>query len=91
MKTMPLKQAQARLYAIAQGKKDAELTLLTWKQDRTVEVERQQDTVFLRESGFQTSELTFSSASDMKHALKDAIAREFPRSHRVYVRERERR
>lgn len=88
MKAMPLKQAQERLYSVAQRKRDTSLTLLTWKQDRSVEVECIEGTIVLREHGYRESELTFTQAHDMKHALKDACAREFPRSNRVHVLER---
>lgn len=88
MKTMPLKQAQAHIYAAAQGKKDVIVTLLTWKQDRSIEVEHARGVLILRENGYQKSESVFAQARDMKHALKEAFAREFPRSNRIYVNER---
>lgn len=87
VKAMPLKQAEARLYAVAQGKKDASLTVFTWKRDRWVEVERCADTITLREHGFRDDEQDYAQARDMKRALKDACAREFPRSNRVHVAE----
>lgn len=88
MKAMPLKQAQAHLFSAAQRKRDITLTMLTWKQDRSVEVERVADAIVLREHGYRESELTFAQARDMKHAFKEACAREFPRSTRVHVIER---
>lgn len=88
MKSMPLKQAEARLYSVAQGKANAKATVLTWKSDRSVEVERSGDTITLRETGFVDSEATFFQARDMKRSLKDACAREFPRSNRVHIEER---
>ena len=85
MKAMPLKQGEAQLFAIAQRKRDGELKLLTWKQDRSVSVARVGDAIILREQGFLNQELTFSSPSELKHELKAACDREFPRSHRVKV------
>lgn len=85
MKAMPLKQAEARLYSIAQRRRNASIKVLTWKQDRSVEVEYRDDVIYLREQGYHNVELQFDSPHDMKHALKDACDREFPRSARVHV------
>lgn len=88
MKAMPLKQAQALLYATAQRRRNGSVKALTWKQDRLVEVELRDGAILLREQGFENSELQFNSPHDMKHALKVACDREFPRSTRVHVVER---
>lgn len=87
MKAMPLKQAQAQLYAVAQRQRPAKFTAYTWKQDRSVSVEYRDGVVTLREQGYENAELTFATAHDMKHALKEAYAREFPRSNKVKVSE----
>lgn len=88
MKAMPLKQAEARLYSVAQRRRGAEITLLTWKQDRSVALEYRDGVLILREHGYCDEELVFETAHDLKHSLKAACAREFPRSNRVHVSER---
>lgn len=85
---MPLKQAEAQLFAVAQRAQNASLTALTWKRDRWVEVEFLDGLIYLREEGYEHQELTFSEARALKHALKQACAREFPRSNRVHVIQR---
>ncbi|MDR6938715.1 hypothetical protein [Arcanobacterium hippocoleae] len=92
MKAMPLKQAQARLYATAQRGQNAAVTVYTWKQDRWVEVTYKDDgRIILREHGYRNETSTFDQAHQLKRALKDACAREFPRSNKVHVSEHSKR
>ncbi|XCB29326.1 hypothetical protein RQN30_08755 [Arcanobacterium hippocoleae] len=86
MKLLPLKQAQQTLITAVQRRHDTKVTLLTWKRDRSVSIVIQGGTIHLREDGYENRDITLSSCTDsLKRELKDACAREFPRSHQVYV------
>ena len=88
MKAMPLKQGEAQLYAVAQRGQNRAVKLYTWKQDRSVEVEWRDGVITLREQGFVNEQTEYAAARALKHPLKVACAREFPRSNKVKVSER---
>lgn len=85
MKLVPLRQAQVR-YMNFMGQKQADcLKLLTYKKDRSVMLRKEQGQWMLEESGYKNQKVPVDNTS--KKLLKEAFAREFPRSTRLYMQE----
>ncbi len=61
------------------------LELLTWKRDRSLVIVREtEDTVLVREEGFERHEYRVGIAR-LRKLLKTLLRREFPRSRRIRV------
>lgn len=89
MKLVPLRQAQVVWMNAIKNKKLDSLQLMTFKKDRWVKLENRDDTLVLIEKGYLNQE-TILGSKDEKKQLKDAFAREFPRSTRIYLQQKER-
>ena len=87
MKSLPIRQAERLLLSAAAGSEETEVAMYTAKKDRSLTVRVTGGTVTIAEKGYERQETSFPSEerSAAKKALKEAIDREFPRSHRVYV------
>ena len=88
MKSLPLRQAEKQLLALAGGDSgEGRLTLLTAKKDRSLTVIVSGGVATVREEGFENRETAYDAGdrSHLKKALREAFDREFPRSHRLYV------
>lgn len=86
MKLMPIKQAQAKFFNATSDKSLQAITLYTFKKDRSVTLEREEEGWMLIESGFENDRVAITSPKD-KRLVKEAFKREFPRSTRAYVSE----
>lgn len=76
MKSINVKQAERLVKALAKAGPVTKVTLLTRKKDRQLTIER----------GFYTGQISLNlSDGQAKHALLQAIKREFPRSHQLYL------
>lgn len=86
MKAVDYKQAQKTVYAHLKKRQTAEVLLMTWKKDRQVVI-RYGETVIVEEDGYvhQTVELSYDEA---KSKIKHILAKEFPRSRRLYLQEK---
>lgn len=87
MKLMPIKQAQAKFFNATSDKGLQAITLYTFKKDRSVTLEREENGWVLIENGFENDRVALISPKD-KRLVKEAFKREFPRSTRAYVSER---
>lgn len=87
MKLMPIKQAQAKLFNAVSDKRLHELSLHTFKKDRSVALHREEDGWLLIEQGFETDRMALPKGPQGKRLVKEAFKREFPRSTRAYVDE----
>ena len=87
MKLMPIKQAQAKLFNAPADKSLKEITLSTFKKDRSVGLRRNDEGWLLVEEGFESNSTELTSGSAGKRLIKEAFSREFPRSTRAYVAE----
>ena len=91
MKLVPAKQAQAAFMNApsAPGTPGGKtLALYTFKKDRWVRLEPTADGWVLDEHGFTNACTPLPPGRDAKRLLKEAFAREFPRSNKIYVEER---
>lgn len=86
MKRIPLRQAQVKWLAALRQPELESITLWTFKKDRWVKLEREGDSLLLTESGFQNTRQELTAAGAKKQ-LKEAFAREFPRSTQLYIQE----
>lgn len=86
MKRIPLRQAQVKWLAALRRPDLDSITLWTFKKDRWIRLEHRQAEWILTESGFENSQTTLDPES-AKKALKEAFAREFPRSTQLYIQE----
>ena len=84
MKMIPLKQALTLMHTAAQRAEGVSVRLCTFKRDRWVELSVQPDGLLLRVSGYEHSQELYPDFATLKHPLKQALEREFPRSHMVY-------
>lgn len=87
MKLVPIKQAQAKFFNALADKNLRALTLSTFKKDRSLTIERQEDGWTLTESGFQNCSQPVPAGAGGKRLLKEAFKREFPRSANAYLAE----
>lgn len=87
MKLMPIKQAQAKLANAMADKGLRELSLATFKKDRSLTLRREADGWMLLEEGFQSALIPIAPDAQGKRLVKEAFKREFPRSTRAYVAE----
>ena len=87
MKLMPIKQAQAKLANAMADKGLRELSLTTYKKDRSITLRREADGWMLLEEGFQSARTSIAPDAQGKRLVKEAFKREFPRSTRAYVAE----
>lgn len=91
MKLVPAKQAQAA-FMNAPGASSTSggkgLALYTFKKDRWVRLEPTADGWVLDEHGFVNVRTPLPPGRDTKRLLKEAFAREFPPSNKIYVEER---
>lgn len=87
MKLMPIKQAQAKLFNAPSDKALKEISLSTFKKDRTVTLRHIGETWLLIEDGFESNETALTQGPASKRLIKEAFNREFPRSTRAYVSE----
>lgn len=88
MKLIPLRQAQVLWMNAPKNKKLESLSLYTFKKDRFVKLEKRDGTLLLSEKGYVNQETALGGKDDKK-LLKEAFAREFPRSTRIYVQQTE--
>ncbi|MFB9769274.1 hypothetical protein [Lactiplantibacillus modestisalitolerans] len=87
MQSMPIKQAETLLKRQLKTGQAQRLTLLTQKKDRALTLETQAAAVTVIEAGFVQATRTYDrSAAGTRRAVRVAFQREFPRSHRVYVK-----
>lgn len=85
MKLVPLRQAQVRyMNFMRQSQKDT-LRLLTFKKDRSLTIKKEAGKWLLEESGFVHETILLDNHA--RKQLKQAFAREFPRSSRLYMQE----
>ena len=87
MKLMPVKQAQAKLANAMADTGLRELSLATFKKDRSLTLRREADGWLLLEEGFQSARTPIAPDAKGKRLVKEAFKREFPRSTRAYVSE----
>ncbi len=90
MKSLPLRQAEKTLLSAAVSSVERCVRAYTFKKDRFVSMQVLADgTITVEEYGFrkETAAYLSSDKSAIRKALKEAFAREFPRSHRVYCEE----
>lgn len=87
MKLVPVKQAQARLFNAMADKTLRQLTLSTFKKDRSLTLERREEGWLLVEDGFQKHHEPIPAGAPGKRLLKEAFKREFPRSANAYIAE----
>lgn len=69
------------LSKMGEGKK---LTVLSFKKDRFVSFSLESGNILINESGFKHETITVSK-EDLKKKVKDILATEFPRSHKVQI------
>lgn len=87
MKLMPIKQAQAKLLNALADKTLREITLSTFKKDRSVALCKNGDQWTLVEQGYQDKCCELPGGPTSKRLIKEAFGREFPRSNKAYVTE----
>ena len=87
MKLVPVKQAQAKFFNAPADKGLKSLTLATFKKDRFLTLERDEEGWMLIEDGFEKDRSPLPPGAAGKRLLKEAIKREFPRSANAYLTE----
>lgn len=87
MKLVPAKQAQAAFMNAPGASGGKALALYTFKKDRWVSLEPTVDGWVLDEHGFTNARTPLPSGRNAKRLLKEAFARKFPRSNKIYVEE----
>lgn len=87
MKLVPMKQGVARALALCGKGARGGIELRTFKKDRGLKVTAGEGTVRLEEDGFLDEVVEVASGTDAKRAVREAVAREFPRSNKLYVQE----
>ena len=87
MKLIPVKQAQAKIANATANKNLQEISLCTFKKDRSVTLKRQATGWMLEEHGFENCLAPLPDAADGKRLIKAAFKREFPRSNKLYLTE----
>ncbi|CAM3221468.1 hypothetical protein [Lactiplantibacillus plajomi] len=86
MKCLPIKQAETLLKKVVKQHRPTTLTLLTKKKDRSVTVQVTTVAMKLIERGYLKQDQNFSFEDNAgKHAVQQALKREFPRSHQLYM------
>ena len=98
MKLLPLRQAESAVLKAIKSGTPQTLVLATFKRDRslTVTIAESADsenagekgaglTVVIETKGYENATHAFADVGEARHAFKKACAREFPRSHKVYV------
>lgn len=88
MKLIPLRQAQVVWMNASKNRKLASLMLYTFKKDRWIKLENREEGLVLCEKGYRDQETVLDGKEDKK-LLKEAFAREFPRSTRIYLQQTE--
>ncbi len=89
MRLMPVKQAQAKLMGAPADAGLRALSLLSFKKDRALALERDAEGRWeLVEDGFEHARAPLPAGAAGKRAIRDAFRREFPRSNKLYVDER---
>ena len=91
MKLVPIKQAATQLTNF--GRKGQTNTsyirIATFKQDRCISASIQGDTVHVQARGYESSDTAFAvGSSEYRHAVKQLLKREFPRSTHAYLERR---
>lgn len=86
MKRISLRQAQVKWLSAPRRSDLESITLWTFKKDRWIRLEHRKAEWILIESGFENSQ-TILDPKSAKKALKEAFAREFPRSTQLYIQE----
>lgn len=87
MRLVPMKQGVASALALCGKGARGGLELRTFKKDRGVRIVAADGAVRLSEDGFATESRELPSGSEAKRAVRAAVAREFPRSNKLYVQE----
>ncbi|MDY3101106.1 MAG: hypothetical protein SOW44_07200 [Porphyromonas sp.] len=90
MKSLPLRQAEKTLLSAATSSVERRVCAYTFKKDRFISLQVMSDgMIIVEEYGFrkETSAYPATDKGAIKKALKEAFAREFPRSHRIYCEE----
>lgn len=68
-------------------KKLRSLSLATFKKDRSLTLQREEDGWTLVEAGFENTATPLTPGPAGKRLLKEAFKREFPRSNKLYLTE----
>lgn len=86
MKLVSLRQANTKWMNALRAKNFESIILYTFKKDRSIRLEKTDEGFVLSEAGYLNQKVLLDPA-DAKKQLKDAFAREFPRSSRIYMQE----
>ncbi|WP_230267480.1 hypothetical protein [Allobaculum fili] len=86
MKMISVREAQVKWMNAPKSSRLSSLRLLTFKKDRSVCLKKENGQFLLVEDGYLHQEIELP-ADGYKKLLKQAFAREFPRSSRLYIQE----
>ena len=86
MKLISVREASTKWMNALKNRQLGTLRLYTFKKDRYVQIEKIGDCCRLSEAGYLTRNVELDPANAKKE-LKEAFAREFPRSTRLYIHE----
>ena len=84
MNTIPKKTTLRFVKQQLKHKENAQVTLLTFKKDRKVILQKEQTLFKIIEAGYANETFSVLSEQEAFKLLKKLLEKEFPRSHQIY-------